>query len=69
MDLFQLEAGRKDLFRFRYIFVNVIWKIGVQSESAHSIPLECYELISAKTKKEQEHIYRILLEIDKYKDW
>ena len=31
------------------------------------IPLECYEFLSAKTKEEQEHLYRILLEMDKYK--
>jgi len=42
-------------------------KIGLQDNEIHSIPLECYEFLSAKTKKEQEHIYRILLEIDRYK--
>jgi len=29
--------------------------------------LECYEFLSAKTKEEQEQLYRILLEMDKYK--
>lgn len=38
-----------------------------ESEGA-SIPLECYELLAAKTKVEQESIYRIILEIDRYKD-
>ena len=33
-----------------------------------NIPLMCYEFLSAKTKKEQERLYRILLEIDRYKD-
>ncbi len=32
-----------------------------------SIPLKCYEFFSAKTKAEQEQLYRILLEMDKYK--
>ena len=32
-----------------------------------SIPFKCYELFSAKTKSEQEQLYRILIEIDKYK--
>lgn len=32
-----------------------------------SIPLKCYEFLSAKTKTEQEHLYRMLVEIDKYK--
>lgn len=42
-------------------------KLGVKDESTRGIPLECYEFVSAKTKEEQEQIYRILLEIDKYK--
>lgn len=33
-----------------------------------SIPLMCYEFLSAKTKTEQEHLYRILVEIDNYKN-
>ena len=32
-----------------------------------SIPLECYELLAAKPESEQESIYRIILEIDRYK--
>ena len=42
-------------------------KLDLQEDGAHSIPLECYELLSAKTKEEQEHLYRILIEMDKYK--
>ena len=42
-------------------------KLGVKENGARDIPLECYEFLSAKTKEEQEHIYRILLEMDKYK--
>ena len=42
-------------------------KLGVQDAGARNIPLECYEFLSAKTQEEQEHIYRILLEMDKYK--
>lgn len=33
-----------------------------------NIPLECYEFFSAKTKNEQEHLYQLLIEIDKYKN-
>ena len=43
-------------------------KLGTQHSESRSIPLECYEFLSAKTKDEQEHIFRILLEIDKYKN-
>ncbi len=43
-------------------------KLGAQENGMRNIPLECYEFISTKTKEEQEQIYRILLEIDKYKN-
>ena len=43
-------------------------KLGGGEDGARSIPLECYEFISAKTKEEQEHLLRILLETDKYKN-
>ena len=37
-------------------------------DEADNIPLECYEFILAKSKEEQEHIWRILLEMDEYKN-
>ena len=43
-------------------------KIGAQTNEIRSIPLECYEFLSAKTVEEQEHLYRILLEMDRYKN-
>ena len=43
-------------------------KLGGECEGARNIPLECYEFLSEKTKKEQENLYRILLEMDKYKN-
>ncbi len=42
-------------------------KLGSQERDEPSIPLECYELLSSKTKEEQEHLYRILLEMEQYK--
>ena len=36
-------------------------------DGARNIPLECYEFLCDKTKEEQEHLYRILLEMDRYK--
>ena len=32
-----------------------------------NIPLDCYNLIAAKSKSEQTSLYNLLLEIDKYK--
>ena len=37
------------------------------SDAYESIPLKCYEFFSAKTKAEQKQLYRILIEMDKYK--
>ena len=39
-----------------------------EDKEASNIPLECYEFILSKPKAEQEQIYRILIEIDKYKN-
>ena len=41
---------------------------GGGDSSDKNIPFECYELLSSKSKDEQERIYRIILEIDKYKN-
>lgn len=42
-------------------------KLGGTDTDERDIPLECYEFLSAKTREEQEHLFRILLELDKYK--
>jgi len=42
-------------------------KLGSQRKNGRDIPLECYEFLSAKTKAEQEQLYCILLEVDKFK--
>ena len=41
-------------------------KIGAGKEDADNIPRKCYELISEKPLKQQQQLYKILLEIDKY---
>ncbi len=42
-------------------------KLGGSKSDVKDIALDCYEFISAKSKEEQEQIYKILLEMDKYK--
>ena len=37
------------------------------SKEEKDIALECYDFISSKSRYEQEQIYKILLEMDKYK--
>ncbi len=43
-------------------------KLDGQESEKHSIPLKCYEFLLAKSRAEQEHIYRILLEMNEYKN-
>jgi transcriptional regulator with XRE-family HTH domain len=43
-------------------------KMGNSPDESADIPAKCYELLLAKSKSEQEQIYRIILELDKYKD-
>ena len=43
-------------------------KLGLVQTTTRSVPLECYEFLSSKTRAEQEQLYRILLEMDKYKN-
>ena len=42
-------------------------KLGAIDSEEGGIPLECYNFLASKTKEEQEHLYRILIEMDKYK--
>ena len=42
-------------------------KLG-DNEQEDSIPLKCYEFVSDKTKAEQKHLYKMLIEMDKYKN-
>ena len=43
-------------------------KIDECSADERNIPLECYELISRKSKSEQEQIYKILLDLENYRN-
>ena len=42
-------------------------QLGGQDGSSRNIPLACYEFLSAKTPDEQEQLFKILLELDKYR--
>lgn len=43
-------------------------KLDSNENNGRCIPLECYEFLSAKTKEEQTQLFKIILEIDKYKN-
>lgn len=42
-------------------------QLGGADDGARNIPLECYELVAAKSPSEQEQIYSILRDIEKYR--
>ena len=42
-------------------------KLDGQECNTKDVPLACYEFLSTKSKDEQEQLYKILLEMDKYK--
>ena len=64
-----IESIEKIAYALNVSLSKLFEKLGASgTEDNNSIPLLCYELLSAKTKSEQEHIYKIILEIDKYKD-
>lgn len=42
-------------------------KLGEQEDEERNIPLECYELLRGKSPKEQEQIFRIILDVERYK--
>ena len=72
----QLERGEKNAtiesveriaFALGISLSKLFEKLGEQGYDEKSIPLACYEFLSAKSKDEQEQLYKILLEMDKYK--
>ena len=42
-------------------------KLDTADKTDRNIPLECYEFLSAKAPEEQEQLFNILREMDKYK--
>lgn len=63
-----LESIEKIAAALNVPLSKLLEKLGGQEKDDRNIPLECYEFLSAKTKAEQEQLYRLLLEIDKYKN-
>lgn len=63
-----LESVEKIAAALNVSLSKLFEKLGRQDVGTRDIPLECYDFLSAKTKEEQEHLYKILLEMDKYKN-
>ena len=62
-----LESIEKIASALNIPLAQLFEKLG-DGKISDSIPLKCYEFLSAKTKAEQEHLYRLLVEMDKYKN-
>lgn len=63
-----IESIEKIAVALKISLSTLFEKLGENKNELSSIPLECYEFVSSKTKDEQESLYRILLEADKYKN-
>ena len=72
----QLERGEKNatlesiekIARALNISLSQLFeKLEASSEKGRNIPLECYEILSAKNKDEQELLIGIITSIEKYK--
>ena len=63
-----LESIEKITSALQISLSTLFERIDDVSDGSRNIPLECYELIAGKTKGEQEQIYKILLEMDIYKN-
>ena len=62
----QVERGEKNASAMNVSLAQLFEKIG--ESSTDSYPMKCYELVAAKSKSEQEHLYKMLVEMDKYKN-
>lgn len=62
-----LESIEKIATALKVPLSQLFEKLG-ENENDNNIPLECYEFLSSKTKAEQQHLYRILLEMEDYKN-
>ena len=60
-----LESIEKIALALNISLSQLFEKLG--SGESDSIPLKCYEFLLSKTHTEQEHLYRLLIELDKYK--
>ena len=62
-----LESIEKIATALNVSLSNLFEKLDGNYTEEQNIPLKCYEFVASKTKDEQEQIYRILIEMDKYK--
>ena len=62
-----LESIEKIASALKISMSKLFENLDVDDNNERNIPLECYEFMLTKSKTEQEQIYKIILEMDKYK--
>ena len=62
-----LESVEKIAIALNLSLSKLFENLGSDTSDERNIPLECYEFLLSKSKAEQQQIYKILLELDKYK--
>ena len=62
-----IESLEKIVSALNVSFSALFEKLGEGDVAERNIPLECYELLSSKTKAEQERLLAILIAVDDYK--
>ena len=62
-----LESVEKIASALEISLSKLFENLGSDDSNERNIPLECYEFMLTKSKTEQEQIYKIILELDKYK--
>ncbi|MEE1126551.1 MAG: helix-turn-helix transcriptional regulator [Acutalibacteraceae bacterium] len=62
-----LESVEKIATALNLSLSKLFENLGSDNSDERNIPLECYEFLLSKSKAEQQQIYKILLELDKYK--
>lgn len=72
----QLERGEKNATLESIEKITSALKISMSqlfenidiSENSNNIPSKCYELIASKSVVEQEHLYKLLIDMENYKN-
>ena len=62
-----LESVEKIASALEISLSKLFENLGSDDSNERNIPLECYEFLLTKSKTEQEQIFKIILELDKYK--
>lgn len=73
----QLERGEKNvsvenvekISKALNVSLSTLFELlGGDDSVSNDVPLKCYEFISSKSSEEQQKLYDLLIEIDKYKN-